>query len=108
MKNITTTQDVDEALGAECAILFKNSNFCPISAAARQEMQQFLERRPDAPVYVLDVNECSDVSQYVVEKTGIEHESPQVICTRGGRPEWHTSHFDIRADDLESRLHGAS
>jgi bacillithiol system protein YtxJ len=104
MKDMRTTQDVDAALGEETAILFKHSTRCPISAAARGEMERFLELHPDAPVYTVDVNADVDASRYLAEKTGIEHHSPQVIITRGGRPDWHASHFDIRADAVERQM----
>lgn len=104
MKQMTTRQDVDDALGQDTAILFKHSNRCPISAAARGEMERFLELNPDAPVYTVDVNDASETSRYLAEKTGIEHHSPQVIVTRGGRPEWHAAHFDVRAQELERQV----
>jgi bacillithiol system protein YtxJ len=107
MKDMRTAQDVDAALGAETAILFKHSTRCPISAAARGEMERFMELHPDAPVYTVDVNDATDASRYLAEKTGIEHESPQVIVTRGGRPEWVANHFDIRAHDLEQHVGSA-
>lgn len=107
MKQMMSRQDVDEALGQDTAILFKHSTRCPISAAARGEMERFLELNPDAPVYTVDVNDSTEASQYLAEKTGIEHHSPQVILTRGGTPSWHASHFDIRADVVRQQLEGA-
>ena len=107
MKSMTSTRDVDDALGAESAILFKHSTRCPISAAARGEMERFMELHPDVPVYTVDVNDATDASRYLAEKTGIEHQSPQVIVTRGGRPEWHANHFDIRANEVASRYGSA-
>ena len=107
MKNMVSTRDVDDALGAESAILFKHSTRCPISAAARGEMERFMELNPDAPVYTVDVNDATDASRYLAEKTGIEHQSPQVIVVRGGRPEWHANHFDIRANEVEQRFGSA-
>jgi bacillithiol system protein YtxJ len=106
MKEMHDREDVDAALGEETAILFKHSTRCPISAHARGEMERFMERHPDAPVYTVDVNDDADVSRYLAEKTGIEHHSPQVIVTRRGQPEWDASHFDVRADALASRLSG--
>lgn len=107
MKDMRTAQDVDAALNEETAILFKHSTRCPISAAARGEMERFMELHPDAPVYTVDVNDASAASRYLAEKTGIEHESPQVIVTRGGRPEWHANHFDIRASEVGQRIGSA-
>ncbi|HLM69445.1 MAG TPA: bacillithiol system redox-active protein YtxJ [Longimicrobium sp.] len=108
MKNMASRQDVDDALGQDTAILFKHSTRCPISAAARGEMERFLELNPDAPVYTVDVNDATEASAYLAEKTGIEHHSPQVIVTRGGTPEWHASHFDIRADEVQRRIAGSA
>ena len=104
MKNMTSKQDVDAAIGAETAILFKHSTRCPISAAARGEMERFLELEPDAPVYTVDVNDATEASEYLAQKTGIEHQSPQVIVMRGGRPEWHANHFEVKADELRRRV----
>ncbi len=104
MKEMRSTGDIDDALGQDTAILFKHSTRCPISAAARGEMERFMELNPDAPVYTVDVNDDADVSRYLAEKTGIEHHSPQVIVTRRGQPEWDASHFDVRANALEQRM----
>jgi bacillithiol system protein YtxJ len=106
MKQMISKQDVDDALGQDTAILFKHSTRCPISAAARAEMERYLELNPDAPVYTVDVNDASETSRYLAEKTGIEHQSPQVIIARGGQPEWHANHFDVRADDLQRQVDG--
>jgi bacillithiol system protein YtxJ len=108
VRQMTSKQDVDDALGQDTAILFKHSTRCPISAAARGEMERFLELRPDAPVYTVDVHAATDASRYLAEKTGIEHHSPQVIVARGGRPEWHANHFDVRADELQRRVGGSA
>ncbi len=104
MKDMHSRNDVDEALGQDTAILFKHSTRCPISAAARGEMERFMELHPDAPVYMVDVNDATEASRYVEEKTGIEHHSPQVIVTRGGTAEWHAAHFDVRAQELERQV----
>jgi bacillithiol system protein YtxJ len=106
MKDMHSREDIDAALGEDTAILFKHSTRCPVSAAARGEMQRFMELHPDATVYTVDVNDSYEASQYLAEKTGIEHHSPQVIVTRGGQPEWHASHFDIKAGEVERRVGG--
>ena len=106
MREMHSTQDVDAALGQETAILFKHSTRCPISAAARGQMERFLELHPDAPVYTVDVNDDTEASQYLAEKTGIEHHSPQVIVTRAGRADYHAAHFDVNAEELARQVGG--
>lgn len=104
MKQLTTSREVDSAVEGETAILYKHSTRCPISAAAQKEMEQFLDRHPDAPFYMVDVNSSTEASDHVVESTGIAHQSPQLIVFRNGTPSWHTAHFDITAEALEQQL----
>lgn len=104
MKHLSTSSEVDSAISNETAILYKHSTSCPISAAAHKEMEHFLEKHPDAPFYMVDVNDSADVSSYVEESTGIQHQSPQLILFRDGSPSWHIAHFNITADALEEQL----
>jgi bacillithiol system protein YtxJ len=76
-------------------VLFKHDLSCPISAAAHRELAQL-----DAPVYLIDVGR-QDLSQAVAERTGVEHESPQVIVARNGEAVWDASHYDITVDAVE-------
>jgi bacillithiol system protein YtxJ len=104
MQTLATSADLEAALAAGVALVFKNSMTCPISAAARREMQALLSRRPDAPLYVLDVHHGARLSHDVVRRTSIAHESPQVILFAGGEPVWHASHYSIRVADIERAL----
>ena len=101
---VTTPADLDTVLSADAALLFKNSMTCPISAAARREMQELLSRRPQAPLYVLDVHDSRKLAQEVERRTGIDHHSPQIILFAHGEPVWHASHYSIVADDVERAL----
>jgi bacillithiol system protein YtxJ len=83
-----------EALSGDGAtVLFLDDPFCPISAHARREMQ-----RAEIPARVVDVARRSNLSRAIEERTGIRHESPQVIVLAGGHPIWSASHFGITAD----------
>jgi bacillithiol system protein YtxJ len=104
MQTLATAADLDAVLAADTALLFKNSMTCPISAAARREMQALLSRRPDAPLHVLDVHDASRLSVDVARRTGIEHESPQIILFARGEPVWHASHYSIQASEVERAL----
>lgn len=104
MKQLTSSQEVDSAISGETAILYKHSTRCPISAAAHKEMERFLERHPDAPFYIVDVNDAADVSGYIAQTAGIEHQSPQLILFRNGIPNWNTARFDISAEALEEQF----
>ena len=46
------------------------------------------------------VREDRPLSLTVAERTGVSHESPQVICLVGGRAVGHASHHHITAEAL--------
>ena len=73
-------------------VIFKHSNTCPISAMAYQRMKGV------PGVSLLVVQRSRELSRSVEERTGVRHESPQVLVLRGGRSVWSASHFDITAE----------
>ncbi|HEV3470294.1 MAG TPA: bacillithiol system redox-active protein YtxJ [Pyrinomonadaceae bacterium] len=83
----------------EPVVLFKHSNTCPISAMAYQRMKQF-----GSGVAVVVVQRSRELSRQVESRTGVRHESPQVLVLRRGRPVWSASHFDITAEAVEQAV----
>ena len=73
-------------------VIFKHSNSCPISAVAYREMEDL-----DGDVSLIDVQSAPDVSLEIASRTGVSHESPQVIILRNGKAVWNASHFDVKA-----------
>ena len=53
------------------------------------------------------MREDRPLSLAVAERTGVRHESPQVICLRGGRAVGQASHYDINAATLGRLLAAA-
>ena len=74
-------------------VLFKHSNTCPISAMAYSRMKQLSEG-----VSLLVVQQSRELSRRVETRTGVAHESPQVLVLRRGRTVWTASHFEITAE----------
>ncbi len=107
MNTLDSRAAVDALFERPVALLYKHSMTCPISRAAHQELDALLTARPDAPVYLLDVNRSRDLSDYVAERTGLRHESPQAIVLRAGEPAWHAAHFEITRDAVASALDAA-
>ena len=103
MQRLTTEQDVDALFAEERAILYKHSTRCPISSAAYDQVEMFLQRCPDAPVYIVDVIMHRSTSRYAAEKCGIRHHSPQVIFLREGVAVWDTSHDGVTAREMAQR-----
>jgi bacillithiol system protein YtxJ len=75
-------------------IVFKHSNACSISARAYREMEKVDD------VNILEVQSARDVSRELATRTGVRHETPQVIVLRDGKAVWNASHFDVTAADV--------
>lgn len=104
---LVTTVQLDDVLAAPLALVYKHSNRCPISTAALHEVQALLEERPDAPVWIVDVNAQRALSREVADRTGVTHESPQAILLSNGEVLYDASHFDVKADALARELDAA-
>jgi bacillithiol system protein YtxJ len=79
-------------------VVFKHSLACPISAAAYREMQKLDE------VVLVEVQNARQVSRELADRTGIRHESPQVIVFRNGKAVWNASHYEVKAHAVSKAL----
>src|SRR5262249_34927748 len=73
-------------------VRFKHDPDCGVSAAAQEELEEL-----DDEIVLLDVSRQHDLKREIAARTGVRHESPQVIVLRRGRVAWAASHFKITA-----------
>ncbi len=83
-------------------VVFKHSTTCPISAAAYQEMSRF-----DGDVALIEVQRARNLSKEIEQKTGVAHESPQVLVLRNGKAVWDASHWKVKADAVREAVNNA-
>jgi bacillithiol system protein YtxJ len=101
-QRINDTKALDNLLSnsdARLVVIFKHSISCPISAAAYREMQQL-----DNDVVLIEVQSAREVSRELANRTGIRHESPQVIVFRNGKAVWNASHYGVSAQEVAKIL----
>jgi len=67
---------------------------------AQREVMQYRSAQPEIPVYLISVRRRRDVSRYIEEQTGIQHESPQLIVLRRGEVIASASHDEVTADTI--------
>ncbi len=103
-KRIESEKDVEELFQADRAILYKHSPTCGICAAALVEIEKFMAGHPGVSVHLVDVLTQRELSRRIATRTGIRHESPQVILLRRGSPTWNASHYAITAEAVASHL----
>ena len=96
---VNDTETLDQIIARshkEPVILFKHSTTCPISASAYRQMSE-VER----DVSLVVVQRARNLSNEIETRTGVRHESPQVVVLRRGEAVWTASHFDITAGAVE-------
>jgi bacillithiol system protein YtxJ len=101
---LTSPDELDEALKAPVVVLYKHSPICAVSSWTLREVKRFAREHPDTAVYHIDVIRNRDVSDWIAQQFGINHESPQALVVRGGRHAWATSHGGITADALRQQV----
>ena len=62
----------------------------------------------EGQVNILEVQSAREVSSELANRTGIQHETPQVIVLRDGKAVWNASHFDVTAADVKRALESSS
>ena len=81
---------------AGIVVLFLHAPRCGISVRAYAEVA-----RLGGEVVLVDVAHTHDVKWAIEHRTGVRHESPQVIVLLGGRPIWSASHYAITTAAVE-------
>ena len=61
----------------------------------------FLAAHSHAQAYLVDVRAERPLSQLIAARTGVRHESPQIITLRSGAVVWSASHGDITAGAIQ-------
>lgn len=77
---LTSAEQFDTLINQKADfILFKNSATCSISSGACKEVYQAIDALSLDNIYILEVLDYPTLKMYVAEKTGITHESPQLL-----------------------------
>jgi len=90
-------------------VVLKFSSRCGISAHTGGAFREWLAARPPGdPVLgaVVDVVVARAVSDELARRTGVRHETPQILVLRDGRTVWSASHWDADPAALDGVLAG--
>ncbi|HKL15891.1 MAG TPA: bacillithiol system redox-active protein YtxJ [Balneolaceae bacterium] len=86
-------------------VIYKHSYSCAVSLFSKSSLESELEKISEhADVHLIDVIAQRSLSNEISQKTGIRHESPQVILLHNGSPFWSASHGNVRAPLLIEAL----
>ena len=87
-------------------LIFKHSTRCSISVTALNRLERNWSPEKITPIktYYLDLLSHRSVSHQVSECFGVEHESPQVLILKDGKPMHVRSHLSIGFAEISSAL----
>lgn len=103
-KTIVELEQLIQTSTSKPVFLLKHSSRCPISAMIIGTFTNFAEKETRAEFWRVWVLENRPISNAISEKSGIAHESPQVLLFYGGKPVWHESHWGISEASLSGAL----
>ena len=103
ISGVDALDDLLERSRSETVILFNHDPYCPISARAYSQMELVGDG-----VALIDVSRERALTREIQGRTGVRHESPQVIVLRDGKPTWSASHFAITTDAVQAATGNAN
>lgn len=99
--NLTSPDDVEAFLTDHPTSVVFKAGTCHKTMQGFGFVQEKVDPREDLMVGVIRVVEARPASNLVSEKTGIRHESPQVILFRDGQAVFDVDNWNITPDTLD-------
>jgi bacillithiol system protein YtxJ len=84
--------------------IFKHSTRCSVSRMALKQFENEFDFSDKVTAYFLDLIAYRDVSNEIVNRFGVQHQSPQLILIKGGKAVYSATHSDIDAVELKKKI----
>ncbi|MBZ0101902.1 MAG: bacillithiol system redox-active protein YtxJ [Thermoanaerobaculia bacterium] len=112
LPRVQDSTDIDrlwEASQRGTVFLMKHSLICGTSHAAIEQYAAFAAAHSDEATFsILEIQPHRDLSREVEERSGVRHQSPQVLRIRKGQVDWSATHWSITESKLQDALAEAS
>jgi bacillithiol system protein YtxJ len=105
LTDIKQLDDIIQESADVPVLIFKHSTRCAISKMALRNFEKEYDiEEGKARPYFLDLLEHRDISNEIANIFHVTHQSPQLLVIKYGVVMYHTSHGDIDAALLKTRL----
>jgi bacillithiol system protein YtxJ len=101
---LTTAEQVDEFLAKNPDSAIFKAGTCHKTQETFGQVQAHLESRAELPLGIIRVVESRPASNRVAERTGITHESPQIILFKDGKAVFDRDNWDITGESVAEAL----
>ena len=85
-------------------VIFKHSTRCSISRMALKQFENEFDLEGIVTPYYLDLLNHRDISQEIVTRFDVYHQSPQLLLIKEGKSIYDASHSDIDAVVLKEKI----
>lgn len=86
-------------------LIYKHSNACMTCIFVKKRVEGLMISDKSINTFqFIEVRMSRSLSNFVSDKTGIKHESPQAILLQNGVVKWHASHNAIDVDEILSAM----
>jgi bacillithiol system protein YtxJ len=105
--NLTDLGQLDEimALSKDKPVaIFKHSTRCSVSRMALKQFENEFDFPDKVTAYFLDLIAYRDVSNEIMNRFGVQHQSPQLILIKNGKAIYSATHSDIDAGVLKTKV----
>lgn len=100
-KELNTLSGLDEILSAPGKkLFFKHSTRCGTSSMALKSFERHFAPESGISCYFLDLLKYREISNEIAARTGVYHQSPQVIVLQDGKVVYDASHHSIDAQTI--------
>lgn len=82
-------------------LIYKHSHSCMTCVFTKKRVEELMKSDEKIDSFqFIEVRMSRPLSNFVSNKTGIRHESPQAILLQNGEVKWHASHSAIEVDAI--------
>jgi bacillithiol system protein YtxJ len=85
-------------------LIFKHSTRCGISVQAQERLLAGTDiLHPVFGLHYIDLLQYRPVSQYITDKSGVLHQSPQILLVSRGKVTYSSSHQAISPEKIKAQ-----
>lgn len=101
---ISQLDEIVENSNNKTIVIFKHSTRCSISRFALKQFENEYSLEDKVDLYFLDLLNYREVSNEIVNRFQVVHQSPQLLLIKNGVAVYNASHSDIQAEFLEKYI----
>ena len=101
---ISQLDEIVENSNNKTIVIFKHSTRCSISRFALKQFESEYNLEDKVDLYFLDLLNYREVSNEIVNRFQVVHQSPQLLLIKNGVAVYNASHSDIQAEFLEKYI----